>query len=763
MTYDFHQLSPHDLEILVRDLLQAEWNVRLETFKTGRDQGVDFRYARGAGNLIGQVKHYLRTGIKGLLRDLKKEVPKLNKLNPSSYVLATSVSLSKADKSNIAALFGGKLAVSDIFGQEDLNNLLADHSEIEKKHYKLWLASRGVLDKLLNNEIVTQTEFHVEKVHATICRHVRSDTYQQALDILDTDRVVIISGAPGVGKTTLANMLLYAHLERGWAPVIVRRDILEGAKLFQRGTAQIFHFDDFMGATFLGDGLSATGRNDDRAITDFIEMVRASPTARLILTTREHIFRQGVTLSERLRHAGLDSHKVTLHVGDYSVTQRAQILYNHVYFSNLPTGYKDQLLDSDFYLEIVRHPKFNPRLIEWLSTFNRVRKYPVNEYQSFVLSLLNDPSEVWMHAYEQQISDAARSLLLTLYSLDGRTDGATLKVAFKKLHERRAVHWGFPRRPEDWSNAMSELLNAFIQPSGRQSFKMLDPSVNDLVNSVIRKSPEVAIDMIVGAVDYIQIQRIWQLADREIADLKTAITTAGADVVRAIRRVVLAETKIVRFTTGMGRSSWSAEERLARIIPLANGIRTPEMLHLVKDLISSLQAEWLERAPIINDGAEVLQALRGSSWQMLENPSFEAEVERRLLQEAELGCRSDELREIIRVVDLEGPENAAILARLQRAFRGFGETIETEVRNCNDSDDLQSLEEDLELFARTLGVEVGNMLDRVREAYSRYEERGERRGSQVNNIDSYTLSPASEEGIRDMFASLRSDRPDPVT
>ena len=34
--YDFHQLSPHDLEILTRDLLQAHWHVTLENFKTGK-------------------------------------------------------------------------------------------------------------------------------------------------------------------------------------------------------------------------------------------------------------------------------------------------------------------------------------------------------------------------------------------------------------------------------------------------------------------------------------------------------------------------------------------------------------------------------------------------------------------------------------------------------------------------------------------------------------------------------------------------------
>src|SRR4051794_28264269 len=54
--YDFHQLSPRDLERLARDLLQAELGVTLESFKTGRDSGIDLRYAATNQNIIVQCK-----------------------------------------------------------------------------------------------------------------------------------------------------------------------------------------------------------------------------------------------------------------------------------------------------------------------------------------------------------------------------------------------------------------------------------------------------------------------------------------------------------------------------------------------------------------------------------------------------------------------------------------------------------------------------------------------------------------------------------
>ena len=40
--YTFHTLSPIDFENLVRDLLQSELSVRLESFKAGRDFGIAF-------------------------------------------------------------------------------------------------------------------------------------------------------------------------------------------------------------------------------------------------------------------------------------------------------------------------------------------------------------------------------------------------------------------------------------------------------------------------------------------------------------------------------------------------------------------------------------------------------------------------------------------------------------------------------------------------------------------------------------------------
>jgi hypothetical protein len=148
--YDFQSLSPLDFEDLVRDLLQAEWAKRLESFGPGRDQGIDLRYLNGPDNIVIQAKHYARSGFNSLMSSLKSERVKAVALKPTRYILATSVSLTPERKTKILdTLDGLPLEATDVIGAEQLNALILAHPEIEKRNFKLWLGSTGVLDRIL--------------------------------------------------------------------------------------------------------------------------------------------------------------------------------------------------------------------------------------------------------------------------------------------------------------------------------------------------------------------------------------------------------------------------------------------------------------------------------------------------------------------------------------------------------------------------------------------------------------------------------------
>ncbi len=179
--YDFRTLSPIDFEELVRDLLQHELNLRLESFGPGRDQGIDFRYAVAAGDTIVQAKHYPDGASGSLLSAAAKENAKIAKLKPQRYILATSASLSPLLKSKIQKALGAvPVQPAEILGREDLNNLIRKHPTVERQHFKLWLASATVLERVLHSGVYNRTSAEMSIIQKMVPKFVTNASVTQS-------------------------------------------------------------------------------------------------------------------------------------------------------------------------------------------------------------------------------------------------------------------------------------------------------------------------------------------------------------------------------------------------------------------------------------------------------------------------------------------------------------------------------------------------------------------------------------------------------
>lgn len=503
INYDFLLLSPHEFECIARDLLQKHlsWTF-IESFTTGRDGGIDLRYCTDKeGLIVVQAKRF--KDYSSLFSHLKKEATKVKILSPSRYIFVTSVGLTPANKKSIKKLFNTFIANdSDIYGKDDLNNLLSLYPDVERKYYKLWLSSTNILSKILHSKIYNQSAFELEEIQESLKLYVQNDSFNLALDILNKHRYLIISGIPGIGKTTLARILIHYLLSGEFDEfVYLNQSIDEGYEYFADGKRQVFLFDDFLGRNFLEEKHSA---NEDNKIVKFIQKVKRSNDKALILTTREYILNQASDAFEAFRINNIEIAKCVLDLSSYNNVIKAHILYNHLFFADIPTSHLNNLVESDGYKVLVKHTNYNPRIIETIIKRRVWENCEPKDFPDLMKSFFDKPDSVWLHAFENSIDRTSRFTLLVLL-------GTGTPILFEDL--RSAVH-EYVRINRDqydllfdsrkFEKIVRELENTFIKTEvdSRDSITVeyQNPSIRDFLLNYLKGKDDIIKSLVSSAI-----------------------------------------------------------------------------------------------------------------------------------------------------------------------------------------------------------------------------------------------------------------------
>ena len=586
------------------------------------------------------------------------------------------------------------------------------------------------------------------------------------MQLLDQSRVVVISGAPGIGKTTLAEMMLYTHLEQGYEPVVIQADISEGKNFFRPDARRVFYYDDFLGQFFLGDRGEYFGRNQDMAVVDFIEMVRRSSHSRFILTTREHLLQSALLLSERLARSTVLDNRCILELRDYTNAHKARILYNHLYFSGLPRAYKEAMLADDFFLEIIGHQHFNPRLIEWLSTGLRERDVAADAYQAYVSRLLQAPHEIWMHAFRNQLSSAARHMLLSFYTLGEYTDTVDLEPAFRALHRHRAAKYNHAINSGDFRNSLQELDGAFLSyRSGHASY--LNPSIREFVASVIADERDTAEDLLVSAVRFKQIVNLWQLSEaRPASTLARYFSESPQTMITSLARLLngpairweKSPRGIHGFPIDIGE-----EGRIGFLLEMAERGRSKEFFALATRASESLIAYWIGHVPDFGAVNRLLRQTVAHQW-LLEHGG--RAVYRKLLDamlEQVQFANADDWLELLALPDDAMDWTANDQSRLTSAFKDYWDSGIAEDRyHCSTVDALNGLIGSLSELGKKAGIDFSSDIGRLAERIDELEEERPVLEDRVESPSGTSLPSAipvvTDDDIRQMFFTLKDEQ-----
>lgn len=514
--YSFKTLNDKEFEVLTRDLLSAEMNIEFQNFKSGKDKGIDLRYSSTIDNkIIVQVKHYANSGFAQLKFQLKNaELPKIRKLKPERYIVVTSLELNPSEADEIKKiLFPYVKSINDIYWNQRINAMLFKFKDIERNHFKLWFSSSSILSNILNNSSYLKSAYLLSELENKISHYVKTEFHDKASDILKSQKVLLITGAPGVGKTTLAQMIILDFINNGYEHLVIEDKINEAENLLSpdENKKQIIYFDDFLGSNIYE---ILNPRNSENSLIRFISRIRANPNKYLILTTRTTILNQALSAYEKLRYHKLheESH-FEIYLNEYSQFHKAEILYNHIYFGNLDERYRQYIFKDKNYFKIIKHENYNPRLIEFFTNKIHLHKITPENYLNFIINNLDNPEEIWRSSYENQIDDEERFLLNSLFTLRGEESIIKLEQAYNARIENEIENFGYKVKNDSFNKSIKNLEGSYLKTSYDGSTKntiisFINPSISDFLINYLKQSTFERSRLVQGIVFLDQVKNI---------------------------------------------------------------------------------------------------------------------------------------------------------------------------------------------------------------------------------------------------------------
>ncbi|TRO40754.1 hypothetical protein EQ831_13820 [Pseudomonas sp. ALS1279] len=238
----------------------------------------------------------------------------------------------------------------------------------------------GDLSIILDGRKAEQTQALLGHLKSELKSYVPTEAHRKAVKCLESNGIVLLLGAPATGKSMIAAVLATAAL-----------DDIEHRCFQLDGPSEItshWNPNEAGGFYWIDDAFGASQLRNDYVDT-WISIMSKVKTAitngnRFVLTSRQHVW---ATAKEKLgtrNHPGFSDGHAIVNVGDITIEERAQILYNHIKNGAQEKNWKSQV--KPHLHELASNENFIPEIARRLSNphYTEKVKTTLHDLKSFV-------------------------------------------------------------------------------------------------------------------------------------------------------------------------------------------------------------------------------------------------------------------------------------------------------------------------------------------------------------------------------------------
>lgn len=340
----------------------------------------------------------------------------------------------------------------------------------------------------------------IDKIKEKQKLYITTESFKEGLKKLERNGVLVITGNPGDGKSTTAEMIAVKYTSIHKCTIHYYYGYNEVGNIIQQfktnpniDTEELYYIDDFMGQAVYE--LNNMQESKLSSLCSFIRINKAKK--KLLLCSRIKIIEEAKnknTKNETINRILDNDNCIEISINE---EEKGLVLLSHILQKTDEAHYNDVKQDNR-YLKIINHPSFNPRVIEHVC--NNIKNIPLlknGEFYQYFIEVLNNPNCIWADVYNNNITEKGRILLFALYSITNESTSIlfckkVFNLLIEDLKNLSSTHNHFEEAVSELNNSMVKisLLNT-ICGNSPLFISFVDPSVHDyLKNSIIHENPK---------------------------------------------------------------------------------------------------------------------------------------------------------------------------------------------------------------------------------------------------------------------------------